>query len=174
MLLWFLSACVTENHRNVETFDECVAALGEENIFIGEVGDHEGFDYEAAGMGDGFLDISDFCDGHDARGIDGAVRLAASSRDLSALSCLVCTSGAVIVKRGELDDLSGLESLRVIEGTLLIQENDNLVDVSALHGVNGIGGDISVWENPALAESAIDELLGAIGRQNVSGDIDVR
>ena len=78
---------------------------------------------------------------------------------------------SVSVEGTGLTDLRGLAGLEVVEGDLEVLFNAALVDITDLGGVQAIGRDLLVGENPVLPEHAIWDLLEVLGEDTVGGTI---
>ena len=94
--------------------------------------------------------------------------------DISGLATLTSLQGNLkISDAGGLGDLSALSALRAIEGSLRLEENLRLTDLGGLHGLEGIDGDPIIHDNQILPEQEVDDLLEAIGEDNVGGNVSV-
>lgn len=58
--------------------------------------------------------------------------------------------------------LSGFTGLRLIYASLIIQENDALMDIDGLMGLQGVGGVFSVTRNPSLCISSVNAVGGGL------------
>lgn len=67
-----------------------------------------------------------------------------------------------------------MEGLRVIQGTLRIESNATLGDVTALDGLTHVTGDVTIIDNPLLGDAAAQSLVDAIdqidGTVTISGN----
>ena len=70
-------------------------------------------------------------------------------QDLKFLSNITQIEGSLeIIMNMELKTLEGLESLSGLLGALIIEDNDVLVSVESLSGVNVVDGDVRILNNP--------------------------
>jgi len=98
--------------------------------------------------------------------------LAPSGDSPAILGALTYVGGELEFFFNDFSTLAGLETVRQV-GRLSIQSNDVLVDVDALSGVTEIASTLRINNNPNLSESAIDDLIDAIGVENVGGEIEI-
>jgi hypothetical protein len=68
-----------------------------------------------------------------------------------------------------LTDVDGLAALWGISGSLLLEENEALVDLTGLQGVSTVGGDFTIIGNGALTNAEAELLRDAIGMSNIGG-----
>ena len=69
--------------------------------------------------------------------------------------------------------LLGLEGVRNVGGSLILEENDVLVDVEALHGVVSIGLDLLILGNGLLVTADAEALRDAIGVSDIGGTVTI-
>ncbi len=74
--------------------------------------------------------------------------------DISALACLCAVGGNLEIQSSRLTDLSGLEQLQTIEGSLTLLESDRLADISGLASLSTVGQHVGLGSMPALESSA--------------------
>ncbi len=72
-----------------------------------------------------------------------------------------------------LTSLAGLESLREVSRDLLLLGCESLTDVSALLGVERVGNDLTIEDNPDLSTADAEALVEAIGEENIGGDVTI-
>lgn len=89
--------------------------------------------------------------------INGNLRIGASVApnftiiDLSPLNTIQTANNLDIIANHFLQNLSGLENLTSIHGTILIIQNPDLEDISAISSINNeLDNDIFILENPSL------------------------
>ena len=94
---------------------------------------------------------------------------------LAALTGLrdVATVGQLQLMETGLVTLDDLASLREVDGSLWIQGNAALTDVSGLAGITSITGDVRIVENPQLPTANAQALIAAIGRENIGGSVQI-
>jgi hypothetical protein len=93
--------------------------------------------------------------------------------DLSPLVCLGSVGALTISQNSLLATLSGLESLSEIRGPLVIVENGALSSIEALASVRSIQGDLAIENNPTLPTCQGENLVEAIGSENIEGAISI-
>lgn len=62
----------------------------------------------------------------------------------------------------DMQNLEGLAALVTIDGSITLIYNTQLGDVTALHGLEEVGGDLSIQYNYALTTEAAEALVDAI------------
>jgi hypothetical protein len=77
--------------------------------------------------------------------------------------------GLSIASQAGLQDISGLGGVQTVGGLTL--NLTGLSDLTPLHGITSVNGDVTITNNSALPQSAADALIAAIGLQNISGTI---
>jgi hypothetical protein len=97
---------------------------------------------------------------------------AAQLHDLAGLATLESVGALEITDNPALTELAGLEQLRSAV-TLQISGNAELVDVSALSGLTSVTGDLSIENNPHLPTCAAEQLILAIGAENIDGTVTI-
>jgi len=70
-------------------------------------------------------------------------------------------------------DLDGLSALSTVGDSLTLSLQPDLIDVTGLHGLTAILGDLLITDNTSLSEADIEALIEAIGEENISGEITV-
>ena len=70
-----------------------------------------------------------------------------------------------------LEGVSSLTELAEVDGSLQLTSLGSLYDVTALHGLESVTGDVVVRDNPSLPEAAVVELVQAI--DSIGGSVDV-
>jgi hypothetical protein len=103
---------------------------------------------------DGDFAASDAARLEELRGFDevtGSVTLTGAIDDLSALECLTRVGRDLELSSLRVRSLRGLEALQHVEGSLIVERLDSLVDLRALSAVESVGDDLRVWANPLLA-----------------------
>lgn len=70
-----------------------------------------------------------------------------------------------------LEDLDGFESFVEARYHIDLIDNEALVDLDGWHTLEYVGGDLGITGNTALADEEIDELVEAIGEENIGGDV---
>ncbi len=94
--------------------------------------------------------------------------------DITALSALTVVDDDLVIEDNDaLTTLAGLENLVEIgvafangivsDGSLRIEDNAVLADVTALHGLNSVAWDVVIRDNPMLTDAAANDLVAAIG-----------
>ena len=78
------------------------------------------------------------------------------------------TVGALTVSGTALSTLDGLEDLRFVQGTVLIEDNTDLADVWGLDGLEAVGGDMSVSQVGGDAD-AFSSLRSVSGWLRIAG-----
>lgn len=106
--------------------------------------------------------------------IEGNYRID-DARDLLLLYAAGCTeiAGSLIIGNTDLPSLQGLESLESIGDELVIENNDNLTNLQGLENLTSIGGDLSIRQNNVLPTCAAQNLVDAIGEENIEGPIEI-
>jgi len=117
-------------------------------------------------------EVAEFC--ADCYGFaDDNVNVQAGVTSLADLSCLQTVGGNLSIVWSDLTSAQGLENLTSITDDLVILENSGLADVGALHGIQTVGGDFMVMDNPSLSAADAQALLDAIGAENVGGTVTI-
>jgi hypothetical protein len=107
---------------------------------------------------------------------EGAVTVEwnAALTSVRGLAGLRSASRLYIASNEALTSLHGLQELRTIELDLWIDRNASLVDLDALYGVETVGGEIRIVDNPALTDEAAQALVDQIdtveGPVTISGN----
>lgn len=96
-------------------------------------------------------------------------------QDLSGLNALTQIGGSLVIYGNwSLSSLSGIENLTSIGGALVLNDNDNLTDLSALEGLSYIGNGLGIQENNNLTNlyglHHIDSLNGPL---SISGNASI-
>ena len=92
--------------------------------------------------------------------------VANSLTSLDGLSSVTTIGGSLsITGEDGLTDLHGLEQLRTLQ-TLHLSDLARLENLDALHGLEAVRW-VSIFDNPCLDEAEVDELVAAIGEQNI-------
>ena len=82
--------------------------------------------------------------------------------ELDGFGGVVRMDSLFIVSNASLEQISGFDSLDVLEGTLAIQFNPNLHDLGPLHHLRGLGDLCSITNNPALCMSEAYAVCGDV------------
>lgn len=85
--------------------------------------------------------------------------------DLSSLTVGAIRSirGNLVVRDTALTDLSGLESIASLTGTLQLRNNDALLNIDALSSLTAVGNDVQVRDHALLGDiSGLDNLNGSV------------
>ena len=90
-------------------------------------------------------------------------------RELDALSQMTVARN-LHIQETELADLDGLDGLRNMRD-VHIKGNAQLTDITALHDLKVIYGDLTIVGNPLLGDDAARALVEAIGADNIEGVI---
>jgi len=90
--------------------------------------------------------------------------------DLVGLDNVTAIRGDLTIEYSRLETAHGLESLREIDGDLTLTDNYFLDDITALHAVEWIGGDVLIDQND-LSEEQVQDFIDAVGRENIAGVI---
>lgn len=70
-------------------------------------------------------------------------------------------------------ELTGLDTVRTIDGDLLVNGHVQLDSLVDLLGVTSVGGDLSVQNNTALSRADGEALRDAIGVENIGGTVTI-
>ena len=81
------------------------------------------------------------------------------------------SEGLEIRDNDALVQIPPMPSLQSIGGTFTIQNNPELNDVTALHGVGSVSGAMTISDNDCLDNNDALLLRDAIGMNNISGGI---
>jgi hypothetical protein len=85
---------------------------------------------------------------------------------------LLTSTDLLLWSNDALETVDGFPSLSVL-GELQMSTNSSLTDVTGLHDVTAIVGDLTVADNPSLPTSAAEALRDAIGIENIGGTITI-
>ncbi|MDJ0762132.1 MAG: hypothetical protein QNJ97_04010 [Myxococcota bacterium] len=85
------------------------------------------------------------------------------------IGCIVIT-GDLVLNSPQMTSLAGLESLKRIEGSLIIRNNFNLVHLHGLQSLKEIGGDFRIYNDMALLDlqgiGALERIGGTLSIYN--------
>jgi hypothetical protein len=74
--------------------------------------------------------------------------------------------GGIVTGNTGLVDLTGLELLRTVSGTLTLKDCPALSDISALHDLTCTGGFV-IYRSDAISKSSIADLQAAVSEENL-------
>jgi hypothetical protein len=94
-------------------------------------------------------------------------------RQLDYLENLESVGGNLIFEATLVPDVQSLTGLRHVGGDLQIIWNLHLSELDGLFGVTSIGGDLVIEGNDELTSCEAAELVSAIDRSNIAGDVSV-
>ena len=80
------------------------------------------------------------------------------------------TRRVALTENPDIEDISGLAGLRRT-GTLLMRNNFSLSDVTALHGIESLSGDLIIEDCTDLRTEDAEALRDAIGIENIGGAV---
>jgi hypothetical protein len=83
--------------------------------------------------------------------------ISAPVTDLLPLSNLT-SAGALTIQSNTLTDLSGLDALTTVDGSVNISQNTTLESLSGLDALTTVGGGLSITNNPALTDLGLGKL----------------
>jgi len=83
--------------------------------------------------------------------------------NLNGLNCLTAIYGNLEIEWTDIVDLSGLDNIDSIGGTLLITYNSQLSSFTGMNSLNYIGGFLSVIDNPSIVTISSFDNLSYIG-----------
>ncbi len=86
---------------------------------------------------------------------------------------VIALSELVLHWNASLDELTGLNTVRTIEGDLMIDGHVQLGSLVDLMDVISVGGDLSVQNNTVLSGADGEALRDAIGEENIGGTITI-
>jgi hypothetical protein len=73
----------------------------------------------------------------------------------------------------ELVELTHLDTVRTVSGPLTISGHVALSQLDALHGIEAVEGDVNIVNNIALSNEEAQQLIDAIGRDAISGEVNI-
>lgn len=79
--------------------------------------------------------------------------------------------GDFIITDSDDASLPHVPTLVDIQGDVIIEDNDQLHDLSALQGVERVQGDVSICNNPQLTLREVDAWMHAVGTDNIGGAV---
>ena len=97
-----------------------------------------------------------------------------SNNELAALrldSLEHAKSRIYINDNSHLQSLEGLEALRTVSYFVELKDNRELIDITSLHTITSIGGDLTITGNARLTAASVQALVEAIGEDNIGGEI---
>ncbi len=100
--------------------------------------------------------------------VGGDVRITGEG-DVDRIAGCISISGNLVIDSASVADLSALDGLESIGGSLVIRESSQLASLAGLQSLTRIGGDLIVDYNGQLADLSALGLLAAIG-----GDLRIR
>jgi hypothetical protein len=95
---------------------------------------------------------------------EGGARIS-SAEDLGSLVGVGRLTGDLTISGTSLRDLRGLESLRVVEGSLRIDDNPQLLSLAGLEGLESVGVELILVNNEALRDIGALGTLRSIGAE---------
>ncbi|GEM_PF-6238869 len=78
--------------------------------------------------------------------------------------------GLAITDNAHLVDIEALATVRTTTSVRIL-ENNFLPSIEALHGIESVEGDLTVWDNPYLPDAAVQDFLDAVGLDAIGGDV---
>ncbi|MFT4621933.1 MAG: hypothetical protein ACI8PZ_000585 [Myxococcota bacterium] len=90
--------------------------------------------------------------------------------DASGLASLT-SARSIIIEGTGLPHLGGLSGLDTVDDGLFVWFNQDLADITGLHGLTWVGGDLEVGGNPSLSWERTMALVDALGPEVVAGTI---
>jgi hypothetical protein len=82
-------------------------------------------------------------------------------------------SELVLHWNASLVDLTHLDTVRSVEGALTVSGHVSLAHLDELYSLESVGGDVTLVNNVSLSSDEANDLVNAIGRDNIGGVIDV-
>ena len=76
-----------------------------------------------------------------------------------------------LVDNALLEKIEGVPSLRTVGGSLVLSEHPVLHKLFDLYQLDRVGADLRVERNPLLPASAVDDLVQAIGADDIGGTV---
>ncbi len=83
------------------------------------------------------------------------------------------TGAVTLVNLSTLPHVDGFAALSAIDGDLIITDDHSLTSLTGLHGVQNVGGDLLIRDNPVLPTSVAEALRDEIGVANINGDVTI-